>query len=234
MYKKFSVLCLIPARGGSKGLPGKNLKELGGKPLIAHSVAHAKACRAVDRVIVSTDDPAIARAARAAGAEVPFLRPAALARDASGTIDVLRHATAWIRQAEKRAYDIVVLLHATTPLRHAQDIQNCVELLVKARADSVFSVTEAHRNPYFNMVELSRHGRVRLSKPGRFKTRQSAPAVYDMNSSIYVWWGRTLESGRRTIQPRSRVYVMPKERSVDIDDAVDFALAEALLKARKK
>ncbi len=234
MYKNFSVLCIIPARRSSKGLPGKNIRLLGDKPLIAHTIGQAKASRSIDRVIVSTDSPQIAAAARAWGAEVPFRRPARLARDGSGTIDVLLHALDWVKRRERRTYDIVVLLHATTPLRAVADIEESVALLVKKRADSVFSVTDAHRNPYFNMVEADASGRLAPVKPGRFKTRQSAPRVYDMNSSIYVWWSRTLQNGKRTLQPKSAIHLMPKDRSVDIDDAMDFAFAEFLLKRKKK
>lgn len=229
MYKKHSVLCVIPARGGSKGLPGKNVKLLGGKPLISLTVEQAKKSCVIDRVVVSTDDIFIAAAARRFGGETPFLRPARLARDYSGVIDVVLHAVQWLKTNENRDYDIIVMLHATAPLRTPKDIDNCVKLLADKGADSVFSVNESHRNPYFNMVEKNGRGRVSLVKKGGFKTRQSAPHVFDMNASIYVWWRRTLWKRRRIIQPKSLLYVMPKERSVDIDDAVDFLLAEALL-----
>lgn len=124
----------------------------------------------------------------------------------------------------------MVLFHVTAPLRNSEDIDNCIELLVKKNADNVFSVTPANRNPYFNMVEVSKDGKVRLVKKGDFGTRQSAPEVFDMNASIYVWWKDILKEKRATILENSNIYIMPKERSVDIDDAIDFKIAEMLLK----
>src|SRR3989339_1217246 len=171
MYKNKSILCIIPARGGSKGVPGKNIKPLCGKPLIAYSIAHAKKSRYIDRVIVSTDSLPIAAVARRCGAEVPFIRPARLARDNSGTIEVLVHAVKTLEEEGTQSYDIIVLLHATTPLRNPADIDNCIELLVRTQAGSVFSVTQSHRNPYFNMVELNKSGKAMMVKAGLFTTR---------------------------------------------------------------
>lgn len=222
------VLCVIPARGGSKGVPGKNTRPLRGKPLIAYTIEQALASRNVDRVVVSTDSPAIADAALAAGAEVPFMRPVELATDAAGSIDVVLHAMEWVWEEEGRPYDVVVLLHATTPLRSVKDIDAVIGLL-DGSADNVISVTEAHRNPYFNMVETAPDGSVHLVKAGAFLTRQSAPAVFDMNSSIYAWWWDALVRSRSVFPGRTLAYVMPRERSVDIDDETDFILAEALL-----
>lgn len=229
MYKGKTILCVIPARGGSKGLPGKNIKNLAGKPLIAYSIEQAGRSRYTDRVIVSTDSSEIAAVARSFGADVPFLRPADLARDESSTIDVLLHAIEWLSRKERRRFDILLLLHATTPLRSVDDIERCIELLVDTRADNVFSVTEAHRNPYFNMVEVTGAGTVALIKEGRFLTRQSAPSVYDMNSSIYAWWTEVLQREQGLFLQGTKIYEMPKERSIDIDDLLDFRIAEMLL-----
>ena len=230
MYKGYNILCIIPARGGSKGLPGKNIKKLSGKPLIAYTIEHARSSMYIDRVIVSTDSKAIADISKGYGAEAPFMRPKRLASDNSSTIDVLLHAMDWLEKKENYFFDILVLLHVTAPLRHVKDIDNCIELLVKKNADNVFSVTPANRNPYFNMVEVSRYGNVRLVKKGGFATRQSAPEVFDMNASIYVWWKDILKEKRATLLENSHIYIMPKERSVDIDDAIDFKIAEMLLK----
>ena len=223
------IACIIPARAGSKGVPGKNVRLLGDRPLIAHSIAHAQGSRYIDRVIVSTDGEDIAAAAREAGAEVPFMRPAELASDTAGTIDVLLHAVRWLEEEDGWPFDILVLLHATTPLRTSADIDASIDLLVAEHADSVFSVAEAYRNPYFNMVELDGAGIPHLVKEGAFVSRQEAPPVYDLNSSIYVWWRDTLVDGRKVILPNSRVYVMPRERSVDIDEELDFRIAQLLL-----
>lgn len=229
MYKNKIILCIIPARGGSKGLPGKNIKELMGKPLIVYTIEHALASKYVDRVIISTDDVRIADIAKKYSVEVPFLRPGELATDYASTIDVLIHAIDWLRNNEDYNFDILVLLHVTTPLRKTEDLDNCIELLVENNADNVFSVTEAHRNPYFNMVEVQKNT-VKLVKKGNFVTRQSAPKVFDMNSSIYVWWRDIFKEKKSIFLGKSNIYIMPKERSIDIDDHIDFKLAEMLLK----
>lgn len=222
------VLCVIPARAGSKGLPGKNLLALGGRPLLAHSIEHALASRYVDRVVVSTDGEDIAEAARAHGADVPFMRPAELAGDDAGTVDVLLHALDWLEEHEGDRYGVLLLLHVTTPLRAVADVDGCLELLAEADATNVFSVTEAHRNPYFNMVELGADGAPRLVKEADHATRQAAPPVYDMNSSIYAWRVPALRRRPGLFLERTRAYFMPKHRSVDIDDGLDYLLAQAV------
>lgn len=230
MYKGYSILCVIPARGGSKGLPGKNIKEISGKPLIAYSIEQAKGAKYIDRVIVSTESRKIAAIARRYRAEVPFMRPKKLAADDCSIIDVLLHAMDWMENREKFKFDILALLHATAPLRTTEDIDNSIKLLVDKKADNVFSVAEAHRNPYFNMVEMRKDGTAGLVKKGSFVTRQSAPRVFDMNASIYVWWKDVLRKEKSVFLKKSHVYIMPRERSVDIDDYLDFRIAEMLLK----
>ena len=234
MYKDHIVVCVIPARGGSKGLPGKNIKMLCGKPLIFYTIEQARQSKYIDRVIVSTEDDEIAKTALEYGAEVPFVRPMALAGDNASTVDVLLHAINWLEEKEKYFFDILVLLHVTTPLRSVEDINKSITLMVDEKADNVFSVTEAHRNPYFNMVEESSDGFVRLVKEGCFSTRQSAPKVYDMNASIYVWWKEILKEKKKILLDNTKIYIMPKERSIDIDDSLDFRIAETLLTNRNR
>jgi CMP-N-acetylneuraminic acid synthetase len=229
MRNSLRVVCVIPARSGSKGVPGKNVRMLGGKPLIAHSVEHALQSRYVDRVIVSTDGEDIARAAREAGAEVPFERPSALSGDTVSTIDVLLHAMRWLKEEDDYTFDLLVLLHATAPLRTPEDVDACIDLLIAEGADSVFSVSEAHSNPYFNMVELDAGGVPHLVKQAAYASRQEAPPVYVLNSSIYVWRRKALDARPSVIMSNSRIYVMPRERSVDIDEELDFRLAELLI-----
>ena len=228
MYKNHIVVCVIPARGGSKGLPGKNIKMFCGKPLIAHTIEQARQSKYIDRVIVSTEDENIAQVSLESGAEVPFMRPMELAGDGIATIDVLLHAITWLECNDKYSFGIFVLLHITTPLRSIEDIDESIALLVEEKADNVFSVAEAHRNPYFNMVELNKSGYAALVKQGNFTTRQAAPLVYDMNSSIYVWWKELLKEKKKIFLDKTKIYIMPKERSIDIDDAIDFRLAEIL------
>jgi CMP-N-acetylneuraminic acid synthetase len=211
-------------------LPGKNIKKLLGKPLIAYSIEHARGSKYIDRTIISTDSEKIASVCRKLGCEVPFLRPKHLATDTSSTVDALLHAIEWMETKEKYDFDILVLLHVTTPLRSPKDIDNSIELLFKKCTDNVFSVTPAHKNPYFNMVEVKKSGRVALIKKGSFTSRQSAPSVFDMNSSIYVWWKDVLKSKKSLFPGNTGIYLMPKERSVDIDDYLDFKMAQMLLK----
>ncbi|MBI3269701.1 MAG: acylneuraminate cytidylyltransferase family protein [Planctomycetes bacterium] len=228
------VLCTICARGGSKGVPGKNLRPLAGRPLLVHSIEHARAATGIDRIVVSTDDERLADAARAAGADVPFLRPAELATDAAGKVPVLQHALRAVEAAEGRRYDAVLDLQPTSPLRSVEDIAGTLATLERTGADIVFSVTESDRNPYYNLVELSPEGWARVSKPlpAPLVRRQDAPKVYVVNGAVYAWRREALLEAGRVIGDRSAVWVMPEERSVDIDREVDFLLAEALLSRR--
>lgn len=225
------VLCVIPARGGSKGLPRKNLRLLGGRPLIAYTIETAASCEEIDRTIVSTDDQEIAETAKSLGAEVPFLRPAELARDDSSTIDVLLHAMGWVETHEGRPYDIVLLLHVTAPLRRADDVGACLRLVAVEGAPNAFTVTPAHANPYFNMVEADESG-VRLCKQGSFAGRQNAPEVFEINGAAYAWEWDVLRNQRAVLLPDTRLHVMPRDRSVDIDAELDLRVAECLLCAR--
>lgn len=234
MYKDHVVVCVIPARGGSKGLPGKNIKNLCGKPLIAHTIEQARQSKYIDRVIVSTEAEEIARISLEFGAEVPFTRPMELAGDSIATVDVLLHAINWFENEDRYLFDIFTLLHVTTPLRSVEDIDNSIALLVEEKADNIFSVAEAHRNPYFNMIEINKNGYAALVKQGNFTTRQAAPLVYDMNSSIYVWWKELLKEKKKIFLEKTKIYIMPKERSIDIDDNIDFKIAEIMMGERKK
>jgi len=210
-------------------MPRKNVKEFCGKPLIAYTIEQAIRSNYIDRVIVSTEDLEISSISLYFGAEVPFLRPPELADDNVPAIDVLMHAVEWIEKNEDYMFDILVLLHVTTPLRSVEDIDNCIEFLIKENAENIFSVTEAHRNPYFNMVEITNRGKVKLVKKGYFTSRQTAPKVYDMNSSIYVWWKDILKEKKSIFLRKSCIYVMPRERSIDIDGPIDFQIAEMLM-----
>lgn len=230
MYKNKKILCIIPARGNSEGLPGKNIKELLGKPLIAYTIEQAKASEYIDRIIVSTDSQKISGIAEEYGAETPFIRPKKLATNKTSTIDVLLHAMDWIEKKGKYPFDIVVLLHVTAPLRNTEDIDNSIELLFKGKADNVFSVTQSHRSPYFNMVEIDNNGKVKLLEKGDFATRQSVPQIFDMNSSIYVWKKDIFKEKKSIFLESTQVYIMPKERSIDIDDSLDFEIAEMILR----
>lgn len=224
------TIATICARGGSVGVPRKNIRLLRGKPLIVHTIEHAQATPGIDRVFVSTDDEQIAEVAQAAGAEVPFLRPAALATSNAAKLPVIEHL---VTQVEGLGVEVkkIVDLDPTSPLRDIADIEQCMQLL-DADTDAVITAYPAEKNPYFNMVETRRDGTVGLVKPlpGGVASRQQAPAVYAMNASIYVWHRHTLNLGLWS--GRTRLHVMPRERSIDIDSEIDFRLVEMLMQSK--
>lgn len=228
MIHGLSVLALITARGGSKGLPGKNIRLLGGKPLVAWSVEQARAAALVDRVVLSSDDPAIIAATVAAGVEAPFVRPAELADDRASSVDVAAHALA----ALDRPYDLLVLLQPTSPLRLADDIDACIRRV--AEDDSVpscISVTPSPKSPYW-MRTMDEGGRLSpLLAPPAATRRQDLPLVYVPNGAIYAVRVAWFLERRAFIGPGSVGHVMPAERSVDIDTLLDFQLAEVILAA---
>jgi CMP-N,N'-diacetyllegionaminic acid synthase len=225
-----TTIATICARGGSTGLPGKNIKVLHGKPLIAHTIEHARRCSRIERIFVSTDDERIAAVAREWGAEVPFMRPAELATSTAAKLPVIRHLVSSV-ESMGVAVTRIVDLDPTSPLRDVADVDACIDLLDDA-TDVVITGYPAEKNPYFNMVEARPDGSVRLVKslPGGVTSRQQAPAVHAMNASVYVWWRHTLDKG--LWEGRARLHEMPRERSIDIDTPIDFRLVEMLMADR--
>lgn len=225
-----TTLATICARGGSEGLPGKNIRDLRGKPLIAWTIEQALAAPGLDRVVVSTDAAEIAEVARAWGAEVPALRPPELATATASKLDAIAHCVAQMEAADLR-FDRIVDLDPTSPLRSLDDIAAALALL-DDQSDCVITAYLAEKNPYFNMVEIGADGIARLSKPPphMIAGRQGAPPVYAMNASIYVWHRATFDKG--LWNGRTRLHVMPRERSIDIDSLIDFRLVELLLGER--
>lgn len=227
------ILATIAARGGSKGVKNKNIRALLGKPLIAYTIEQALKWGKASKVLVSTDSPEIAEAARKHGAQAPFLRPAELSGDAAPKVPVIRHA--W-REAEKlygERYDYVVDLDATAPLRRVSDIEASLNKAAQKKSLTLFSVVPAHKNPYFNMVELDGDGWAGLcKKPAAGVTRrQDAPGVYDMNASIYVYSREFLEGDAASVlTARSAVHVMDELSGTDIDREVDFKFVEFILR----
>lgn len=209
------------------GVPGKNIRPLRGKPLIVHTIEQALAVTAIDAIYVSTDDPAIADVARRHGAHVPFLRPASLATSSAPKVPVIQHLCDWVDEHEG-PFDRVVDLDPTSPLRTVGDIETCLGLL-DADTDAIITGFESEKNPYFNMVELKPDGNIGLvCRPdGAVVARQQAPHVFSMNASIYVWHRHTLSKG--LWNGRLKLHVMPRERSIDIDSPLDFAIVEMLM-----
>lgn len=222
-------LYIIPARGGSKGIPHKNIKPLAGRPLIAYSIDVARElCPEQDRIILSTDDPAIADTARRLGLTVDYMRPADLATDSSGSREVMLDAMDWA-DARGIAYDCVVLLQPTSPLRTADDVRAALELYTP-QVDMVVSVEPAACNPYYNCFETDADGFLHISKgDGLLTRRQDAPPAWTYNGAVYVINPQSLRAmpmgsfGRRVPSP------MAAERSIDLDTPRDWAVAEAIM-----
>ena len=230
MYKGHKILCTICARGGSKGIQGKNKVIVAGKPLIAYTLEVAKECDYFDDIIVSTNDEEIMKIASDYGVPAPFKRPEYLSEDNTPKIDVIRHAVEWVENNWHKKYDIVVDLSVVSPLRTVEDIKNSIELLVNEKADNVFSVSPSYRNPYYNMVEMV-DGKTKLVKepPEKLTRRQDAPVVYDMNDSIYVWWKKILFEKDTTFNDNTKIYIMPRHRGIDIDEPFDLLVVSLIL-----
>jgi CMP-N-acetylneuraminic acid synthetase len=229
------AVAFIFARGGSKGLPGKNIRALAGKPLIAWSIEQAKAVTRIERVIVSTDSEEIAAVARDYGAEVPFLRPAELARDNSPEWLAWRHALLFLFKNSGLMPEVMVSVPTTAPLRLAQDIENCLDEYEKGGADTVITISEAHRSPYFNMVKFKSDGAVELACPpeSTIVRRQDAPIVYDMTTVCYVANSNFVMTHNNIFEGAVKAVLIPVERAIDIDTLFDFQIAECLLNIRK-
>jgi CMP-N,N'-diacetyllegionaminic acid synthase len=219
---------VIPARGGSKGLPGKNLKRIGALSLIGHAVVSAREARTLTRFIVSTDSPEIAEEARRHGAEAPFLRPAELASDQAGMVPVLQHAVRWLESTGVRP-DLIVTLQPTSPFRTGVEIDDTIARVVDTGADSAQTLVEASYHPFF-MKTLDGDRTVALFPDGKkYVRRQDAPAVYQPSGAVYVTRYHLLMDEGQVLGHDNRGLVMPFEASVNIDTEWDFLLAELLL-----
>ena len=229
-----SVLAIIPARGGSKGLPGKNIKELCGKPLIAWSIEAAKACSNIDRVVVSTDDEGIAKVAKKYGAEVPFMRPAELASDSASTIDVIFHTIDWLKKYVDYRPEYILLLQPTSPLRSGEDINGAIQMLKDKDVRAVVSVCETDHHPWWSNI-LPEDGNMKdFLRPDILnKRRQGLPVFYRLNGAIYLADTNCLCVCNGFFGQDTFAYKMSKERSVDIDSDVDFKLATLLMEEQK-
>lgn len=229
-----STVAFIFARGGSKGLPGKNIKIFSGKPLIAWSIEQAKKLSSIDRVIVSTDCSEIARVAKEYGAEVPFLRPDNISEDDSPEWMAWRHALSFLLEKEGKMPDIMLSIPTTAPLRRVVDIEKCLNLYKKGGVDVVITTTNAHRSPYFNMVKKSTDGNVELViKPkDKLYRRQDAPIVYDMTTIAYVMNPEFIMHNESIFDGRTKAVNVPLETSIDIDNMYDFKMAEFFLDNR--
>lgn len=230
-----SIVAFIFARGGSKGLPGKNIRPLDGKPLIAWSIEQALASKGVERVIVSTDSDEIATVARKFGAEVPFMRPDDLSQDSSPEWMAWRHALNYLQSESGKLPEIMVSVPATAPLRSIKDIESCLDLYQKGDAEVVITVSDAQRSPYFNMVKENHDASVSLVIPpeNSISRRQDSPTVYDMTTVCYVLSPEFVMSHNSIFEGRVKAVHVPRERALDIDTLFDFQMAELILKNGK-
>ncbi|HEY6396038.1 MAG TPA: acylneuraminate cytidylyltransferase family protein [Solirubrobacteraceae bacterium] len=224
------LLVIIPARGGSKGLPRKNLALLGGRPLVAWSIDVGLRTPSVGRVVVSTDDDEVAAVSLAAGADVPFRRPAELASDNATSAAVVLHALTALGENGTGRVERIVLLQPTSPLRDVSDVEGAIRLSLARDADAVVSVSEAECHPWY-AVSLDHEGRLHdMIEHPRFDRRQDLTPAYRVNGAVYVVRRTTLEAQQTLIPAGALAWVMPPERSVDIDRHVDLIVAEALLR----
>jgi len=228
------AIAFIFARGGSKGLPGKNIRDFGGKPLIAWSIEHALAVKRIERVFVSTDSDQIGTVASEYGAEVPFIRPQELARDDSPEWLAWQHALKYLLDKDGALPEAMVSVPTTAPLRLPLDIENCLDEYEKGSADMVITVTDAHRSPYFNMVKTHPDGTVGLVIPPEsvIARRQDAPSVYDITTVAYVARPNFVMTHNSTFEGRVRAVYVPSIRAIDIDTLLDFQVAECLMNIR--
>jgi CMP-N,N'-diacetyllegionaminic acid synthase len=225
-------LVLIPARGGSKGIPGKNIKPLHGKPLIYYTLDAAWAVALPENICVSTDSDEIIGIVREYGLDVSFKRPDNLATDTAGTDEVILHAIDFYEQRGKH-YDRVVLLQPTSPFRTETHIREALSLY-QPGLDMVVSVKIAHANPYFTLFEENIEGFLTLSKSGNFMRRQDCPTVYEYNGAIYIMNVQSLKNKTPESFSKTIKYLMTEEDSLDIDTNIDWIVAEAILYEKRK
>ena len=230
-----NILCTICARGGSKGLRNKALKMIYGKPLIAYTVRQAIKSKIFTEVVVSTDSKEIQKLAKKYGAKSWFIRPRKLSNDKSPKIDAIRHAFKNSEKYFNKKFDINIDLDITSPLRTVEDIKKSLTKFKKNKNfNNLISVCYSKKHPYFNMIENSKKG-FRVVKKGRnLFRRQDAPEVFEINASIYIFRRVSLLKKYKLLNKKTTIYIMPRERSVDIDDIYDFNIVKLYMKKNEK
>jgi CMP-N,N'-diacetyllegionaminic acid synthase len=229
-----SRICTICARGGSKGVKDKNIRDFAGRTLIGYTLEQARTSGLFDLIAVSSDSPAILDMARKYGVDLLVERPPELASDTAAKLPVIRHCVEEAERISGKQFGVVVDLDATSPLRLVADIQGAVDMLEREKISNVITAAPARRSPYFNLVELGEDGIVRLSKPPEkpIVRRQDSPKCFDMNASIYVWQRAALFDYPTVFNADTRLFVMPEDRSTDIDNELDFEIVEFWRKTR--
>ncbi len=235
------ILCVISARGGSQGVLDKNIRPLLGKPVITWAIQKARVVPGINRVVVSTDSEKIAEVARAAGADVPFVRPPELASSNAGKFQVWQHALQACEQQDRIAYDLYIDIDCTNPLIESSDIEGAIQKFRKLtqdglNPDAIFTVSVARRNPYFNLVEPDMEGVLKMSKCDKKEVilaRQQAPAVFEHVAGVYVLAAKYLKSSNHLLDGRAFGCQIPCERAFDIDSELDFKIIEFLFRRQK-
>lgn len=222
MYNNISILAIIPARGGSKGVPRKNIRDLAGKPLIAWTIESAKQSKYIDKIILSSEDSEIIQVARQYGCEVPFVRPEHLAVDETTSAEVILHALDMLPH-----YDLVVMLQPTSPLRLAEDIDKCIEKLILEKATACVSVSESSQSPYW-MYTFDKSEKLHpiMKHDSIIPRRQELPSVYALNGAVYVAYTSWFKQSQSFLTNETIGFVMPENRSYDIDKEIDFLLCD--------
>lgn len=235
MKDRPSVVAIVPARAGSRSIPNKNIELLAGEPLISHTIVTALSAESVSRVVVSTDSAEIAEVARFFGAQVPFIRPEELAQDNTPGIVPILHAVEWFERSEDYRPEYVIMLQPTSPLRTSEDIEAAIHLALEVQADAVVSVGPVSQHPFW-MKNVTDDGRLTdfLSLDRAYVRRQDLPPAYALNGAIYLANRALLLDKETWYTDRTYAYIMPVERSLDIDTPWDLYLANLILKDRAR
>lgn len=234
MIDNQTVYCLILARGGSKGIPHKCIADLNGKPLISYSIEPALKSKYIDRVVVSTDDDKIADVSKQYNAEVPFMRPPEFATDEASSVSVIIHALDYFKKVESKFPNILVVLQPTSPLRITDDIDKSIEIYAKSEANTLVSVTKPEISPYwFKKLDDNRYLTNFISPPEEYYRRQDSDNLYILNGAVYIYDSEKFLLNKINKDSPVVSYVMPIERSVDIDTPLDLEFVEFLLKREK-
>lgn len=228
MQKK-EILVIIPARGGSKGLPGKNIRMLNNKPLISYAIEAAKGSQLVTKVIVSTDSERIAEVGRQYGAEVPFIRPAELATDTATSVDVAIHAIKHLKQYEDYSAEYIVLLQCTTPFITSEDIDGAIQKCINEEMDAIVSVCESEVNPFWTVKFEGNRLKDIIEGGNAIAARQLLPQAYRLNGGLYGVKSEVFLKEGNFMPERTTGYVMPNDRSIDIDTIEDFEMCEYIM-----
>lgn len=236
MKNKYNILCTICARGGSKGVKNKNIRVLNSKPLIAHTIEQAKLSNLFSHIVISTDSDEIAKVAKEYGAEVFFKRSVELSDDKAGKLKVIKDAFKRSEEYYETEFDYHIDLDATSPLRIVSDIHNAFDKFLEDGYEVLQTAMPSRKSPYFNLVELDDKGFVHLSKTPKtpILRRQDSPKCYDLNASIYIWSRDAILTKETIFGQGCGLYVMPEERSVDIDNEIDLEFVEFIMKKREK